>query len=130
MVLSRVLSLGQSYSMISEGETQIYSYKLNTDIGRIMRLRNQQNKTGVLNKALFINFLSSFDSFTNHQKSSLVFHYLIIPISSFEAVKVESQKNLFRKKQEYSIDHQTKLSRAHNRSLTPIDLLTRVAHFN
>ena len=82
-----------------------------------MRLRNQQTKTGVLNKALFINFLSSFDSFTNHQKStSLVFHYLIIPISSFEAVKVESQKNLFGKKQEYSIDHQTKLSQAHNRN--------------
>ena len=79
--------------MISSGETQIYSYKLNADIGRIMRLRNQQTKTGVLNKALFINFLSSFDSFTNHQKStSLVFHYLIIPISSFEAVNVESRK--------------------------------------
>ena len=54
-----------------------------------MRLRNQQTKTGVLNKDLFINFLRSFDSFTNHQKStSLVFHYLIIPISSFEAVNV------------------------------------------
>ena len=79
--------------MISSGETQIYSYKLNTDLGRIMRLRNQQTKTGVLNKALFINFLSSFDLFTNHQKSTaLVFHYLIIPISSFEAVNVESRK--------------------------------------
>ena len=79
--------------MISAGETQIYSYKLNTTLVALCAFAINRPKTGVLNKALFINFLSSFDSFTNHQKStSLVFHYLIIPISSFEAVNVESRK--------------------------------------